>query len=310
MLYGGRIDVRESQSRVQAIRHWTGNQLLFGCFHLDAAYLMQVHSAFERFQPELLVGYASALAALSAELHDRGIRPTYPRRAIVTAAEKLEPNYRREVERVFSVPCVERYGTRDVSLIGYQLPEAETAFYIDTTLCLVEPDGEPGADGTADILVTTLRSTAMPLVRYRLGDIGVFPRSYSHGQPVTRLQSVVGRSGDFIYLPQGRRIHSVQFPHFFKDFDVRAYQVLQQADGRVDVMLVPGPTFSGDQRQLAERVLRETMGGVVVAFHYGHELERTDRHSKLRSVVSRCDPAHFAPSLDTASSAMGARAGG
>jgi hypothetical protein len=120
-----------------------------------------------------------------------------------------------------------------------------------------------------------------------------FGQGYSPARPVTRIAAVDGRTVDYIYLPERRRVHSIEFPHFFKDFDVRAYQVRQHAAGSVTIGIAVGPSFSGLDRERVERILRQNLEGVHVQFEYGLELARTNEHAKLRPVISECSPDAF-----------------
>ena len=155
-LYGGELDVTATPSRQARLKNWLSNYSPHGCFRLDEPYLMEVHRAFSRFQPDMIVAYASAVHLLAITLEQNNQHPTYPRKVIVTGAEKLESHQRAAVERVFSVPVVERYGSRDVSMMAYQIPGHGNDFWVDRCYCLIEPDGSPDEHGQAPILVTTL----------------------------------------------------------------------------------------------------------------------------------------------------------
>ena len=289
-LYGGELDVAAKVPHWTRLKNWLTNYSLHGCFRLDEDYLLSVHDDFSDFQPDMIVAYASALHLLACVLERYHLHPRYPRKVLLTGAEKLEDYQRAVIERVFSVPVVERYGSRDVGLMAYQLPGHGFDFWIDQCYCLIEPDGNPDENGYAPILVTTLRRRAMPLLRYRIGDIGCFSPGWQPDQPASRLQAVVGRTLDYIYLSDQRRVHSAEFPHLFKDYDIIAYQVVQQSDASVCVSVVPGPNYDEQQRQQMQRIVCDNLSGVTIEFQYVTELKRTDGHSKLRPVISRYRP--------------------
>ena len=283
-LYGGDLDVSAMPSLERRLKNWFWNYSEHGCFRLDEQYLLKVHSDLQRFEPDVLLGYSSAIYLLAITLKASGLRPGYPRFSVLTAAEKLEDKQRALVEEVFRVPVVERYGSRDAGLMAYQRP-GDRRFWIDRSTYLLEPEDYPDDRGQASLLITRLQVKGMPLLRYRIGDRATFPPNWSTHHPAGWLEEINGRILDFIYLPEGRKIHGSEFPHLFKDFDVTFYQVRQGQDGNVVISIVPGKGFDHLQQQHCERIIRENLSGILVSFHYSSEIERTPQN-KLKPVIS------------------------
>ena len=78
---------------------------------------------------------------------------------------------------------------------------------LDLLLEVVDPEtGEPVPDGElGELVLTTLRRTGMPLIRYRTGDLGRFIVSPCPcGTLKPRLAEVEGRLADVISLPGGK----------------------------------------------------------------------------------------------------------
>jgi phenylacetate-CoA ligase len=285
-LYGGAVGLHRGSALLHKLKNWSLNRLHYDCLSLDEEYLMSVHASFTKFAPDLLIAYSSALYLLALLLERKAICPTYPQQAILCAAEKLEDYQRTVVERVFSVPVVERYGSRDIGQMAYQLPRQGLDFQIDRCACLIEPDGVPDENGVAPILVTTLRNQAMPLLRYRIEDLARFPLDWSPEQSVTSLAAIVGRTCDYILLPGNKKISGGMMDILFQDKEVQSYQVIQAADASVRVNIVPGPNFNGVQREQIQRLIRAHLSGVAVEFEYLSEIKRTTANAKLRPVIS------------------------
>ncbi len=285
-LYGGEVEMGRGSSLLHKLKNWSLNRLYYDCLSLDEEYLMKVHASFTKFAPDLVIAYSSAIYLLALLLERKAIHPTYPRQTILCAAEKLENHQRAVVERVFGVPVVERYGSRDIGQMAYQLPGQGHDFQVDRCACLLEPDGVPDENGVAPILVTTLRNQAMPLLRYRIEDLGQFPLNWSPEQAVTSLTAIIGRTCDYILLPGDKKISGGMMDILFQDKEVNAYQVIQAADASVCVKIVPGPNFNGAQREQIQRLIRAHLSGVAVEFEYLTEIKRTTAHAKLRPVIS------------------------
>lgn len=285
-LYGGEVEGKSNRLHIGQLKNWAFNRLYYDCLTLDEEYLLKAHAGFTQFAPDIIIAYSSAMYLLALTLERNGLRSTYPRQVILCAAEKLETYQRVVVERVFGVPIVERYGSRDIGQMAYQLPGQGRDFQIDRCSCLIEPDGLPDENGLAPILVTTLRNPAMPLLRYRIDDLARFPRDWTPDQSVTFLSEIVGRTCDYILLPSAKKVSGGMMDILFQDRDVNAYQVVQRADTSVCVKIVPGPTLNITQRNEIQRIIRDQLVGVALDFEYPAEIPRTTAHAKLRPVIS------------------------
>jgi phenylacetate-CoA ligase len=281
-LWGHHLDPVQRQTLRERFHDVVANSRWFDCFRLSPDILEAYHVRLERWRPTAVIAYASALAALADHVVERGHRPTYPRRCFVTGAEKLLQSQRDQIERAFGKPIYERYGSRDVGPIGFQRdPENTLGYTIDWGNVLVEPE----RDGAESILVTKLHADGMPMIRYRVGDLGRFPLGSAPGHPVFFLREIVGRNVDFIWHPDGRCVHPIEFPHLMKDFPVREFSVLQRPDYSVQIQVVPREGFGDESRDRILKTVRDNLPGLPVELLLVDEIPRTAA-GKLRPVVS------------------------
>ena len=285
-LWGHHLDPKAGDSLGERVRAFVDNARQLECFRLSPAALAGYHATLERWRPRYLLAYANALGALAAEVGARGWRPSYPTQCFVTGAEKLAPAVRELVQSVFGRPVHERYGSRDVGLIAFQTdPSRSLDLEVDWANVLIEPDTH---GPVSSILVTKLHGDGMPMLRYRIGDLAHFPAGSRPGHPAFTLDEVLGRELDRIWLPDGRWIHGVEFPHMMKDHPVREWQVVQTDDTRVTVRLVPGASFGEGNRAGILQALRANLDGLSVSLELCTALERT-RANKVRAVVSEIE---------------------
>jgi phenylacetate-CoA ligase len=166
----------------------------------------------------------------------------------------------------------------------------EGRYHVDTEFCVVEIDArEETPEGMrGEILATGFANRAMPLLRYRTGDIatlrdGETVCSCGRSRPV--LEGIDGRLEDYVVTPDGRRIGRMD--HVFKDaLAVREAQILQPSIDRLVIRLVPRPDFDETARWALEREIRDRLGDRMVL-----EFELTDAiprlpNGKFRAVVS------------------------
>jgi len=290
-LWGHHIDVKERAHWRERLRDSVVNRRWFDCFRLSSDVLLRYHREMTEFEPRAIVAYASALDAMAETLLTHGIRATYPTRRVVTGAEKLWPHQRTRVEAAFAAPVHERYGSRDVGFIAGQYdPRAGGGLTVDWTNLFIEP--ESNAPESA-ILVTKLHADAMPMIRYRVGDVARFPEGSRPGAPTFELPEVIGRQLDGLHLPDGRWIHGVGIPHLMKEQPLREFQIRQAEDFSIEVLVVPNDRYTPAAGEEILRVLGENLPGVALRLTPVNAIERTGAQ-KWRPVITnvrRSNPA-------------------
>ena len=283
LLWGHHLDPTARGSLRERLEDVVQNTRWFDCFRLDDDQLLRYHADLEEWRPRAMIAYAGALAALAQAVQGRDARPGYPTRAFVTGAEKLHPHQRHVIETVYGRPVHERYGSRDVGLMGFQLdPTRSHDFTVDWAKLLVEPET---TGGVAPVVVTKLRADGMPLLRYRVGDVARFPSDARPGHPAFTLHEVLGRDMDRLWLADGRWMHPVGLPHLMKDYPVRGWQVHQASDLAIEIRVVPGPDYTSESGVAIVRTLSANVPGVPISLRLVDEIPRT-RANKWRPVIS------------------------
>jgi phenylacetate-CoA ligase len=283
LLWGHHLDPAAGDSLRERWAAFKSHVHQFDCFRLSPSALDQYHHRLERWRPTCMIAYASALGHLAEHILERGYRPSYPTRCFVTGAEKLLPRHREAIEEAFKRPVYERYGARDVGGLGFQLVPGPTCDYeVDWANVLIEPET---ANVESAILVTKLHGDGMPMLRYRIGDIGRFPGESRPGHPTFVLHEVLGRDVDRVWLPDGGWISALQVPHMMKDYPVHEFMLIQHADYSIELKIVPRSGFRDDMRAAIRDMLRLNLPAVDVAVVLVQDIPRT-RANKWRPIVS------------------------
>lgn len=287
LLWGHHLDPVKRDGWRDRYSAFVNHQRWFDCFRLSPDTLEQYHQEFERWRPTCIIAYAAPLGALAEHLQERGYAPNYPDHGFITGAEKLLPHHREAIESIFNRAVHERYGSRDVGFMGYQLePDRTHDFDLDWANLLIEPETR---ETVSSILITKLHADGMPMIRYRIGDVGCFPVYSKPGHPTFVLKEVIGRDTDRIWLTDGRWITGLQMPHLLKDFAVQEFQLVQQADYSIDLSIVPRPEYRDESRQGILAALRPNLDGLPVRIRVVEEIERT-KANKWRPVISEVKP--------------------
>jgi phenylacetate-CoA ligase len=168
-------------------------------------------------------------------------------RVIETFGEVLTPTARSELEEFFGCPVRDLYGMREVGTIAVQCHFG--AYHIEGERVWVEvldDDGRPVPDGTdGDLAITGLINTAMPLVRYRNGDVGCLAEAPCLcGRPQKAMRLAGGRRAGVVILPDGQQIDSFRVVSTISTYPVRRYQLIQEYDSSLIILVNPGPAFT------------------------------------------------------------------
>ncbi|MGX1159908.1 phenylacetate-coenzyme A ligase PaaK-like adenylate-forming protein [Arthrobacter sp. SLBN-100] len=239
-------------------------------------------AALNRFQPRILVGYASALKPLAAE--QRAGRLRISPQGVMSASEVLSPHTAAELEAAWGSKPFDVYAATETAGIASPCTYRNRHVYED--LLIIEPvdqAGSPVPAGTtgAKLLVTVLFSRTLPLIRYEMSDtVKLGGRGCPCGRSFTLLQDIEGRIEDVLHLPGKAAsviIHPIVFHHVLDEAGSNGWQVIQEPS-RLRVLLsglAPGASAEGVSGAVS-RALKEA--GVVdtqVDVQLVDQLERT-----------------------------------
>lgn len=264
-LWGAPQDRGQIEGLRGRARLWLLNTRYYDSFDMGVEKMEAYHRDMEQFQPDLIQAYASSIHLLARFLKTRGIRPTYPRVSIITAAEKLYPHMRREIEEVFPARVFDRYGSRELAATAAEC-DAHDGLHILMSSYIVETidpvsgvpvEGEPG-----EIVITAPYNRAMPFLRYRIGDMGTIERKRcACGRTFYRLREVAGRTTDNFLMEDGRIVHGEYFTHaFYGRPGIEQFQFVQNTLTHFTLRIVPAAGYSTDLVQRIEREIRDVIG--------------------------------------------------
>ena len=281
--WGHNLDPVARSTVRERVEDWMWNRTWLDCFRLSRDVLLDYHDSLQRTAPDVVVCYASALVSLAQVVESLG-RTTlrYPRKAFITGAEKLYPHQRELVERVFGCSVYERYGGRDLGLVACQLSHQTTVLDVDWANVYAEPET---ATDTSSLLITKLHADAMPMFRYRSGDVIRPPRDHVFPGPLFALDEVVGRELQQIWMPDGTWMHGTVVPHLMKDFNVTGYQLHQRSDLSVELLICPAEGFSAADEAEMVRNLSMNLPSLTIDVRHVSEIPRTPA-GKVLPVIS------------------------
>jgi phenylacetate-CoA ligase len=192
-------------------------------------------------------------------------------RAVQSWGECLTEERRERLETALGAPVFNLYKTHEFGELAQDCRE-RSGLHVTMERALVEfvhgdravPDGVDG-----EILVTPLDNLAMPLFRYRVGDVGCrIPGSQACGCGRTseRILLTDGRASSLVTSPSGERVHPDWFEWLFENVPgVLDWRVTQPAAQDLRLTIVPGVAWRADAEPWLRQTLAELDDGFRVA---------------------------------------------
>jgi phenylacetate-CoA ligase len=124
----------------------------------------------------------------------------------LTVSDRVDPQLRMLIREVFGARIIDRYSSEEFGYIAMQCPVHDHLHVCSPSLVVevVDEDGnacDVGVPGR--VLVTSLHNSAMPLIRYDIGDVAELGEPCDTGLSWPVLNKVNGRLRDSIVLPNG-----------------------------------------------------------------------------------------------------------
>ncbi|MFC1904218.1 phenylacetate--CoA ligase family protein [Chloroflexota bacterium] len=270
-----------------------------GILRYEAVSLLQpVRTIIEELRvikPDVIYGFPSILSLLAREIEMKNIAGISPR-MVLTHAETLTDHSRKEISDAFNTEVYDTYGSVEFSNLAFECDE-HSGYHMISDGAIIEfiKEGknirgcEPG-----DIVVTGLYNYEMPLIRYKLGDVGIpSNRKCSCGRGFPLMNSPEGRTDDLLILPSGRIIspRAINIIEYIPG--ITEYRTIQEEKDRFVVQVVKGKGFNQETISQIERQIKVGCLGenVRCEVEVVKELPR-ERTGKLRTVVSKVRGQH------------------
>ena len=188
----------------------------------------------------MIVGCPSYLRLLAEAVKEHPryeIRP----RIVLSTSETLGRNTRKSIEETLDSEVFDLYGCTEFHSLAWECAE-HSGYHMDVDYAIIEfvKDDEqvaPGESGT--IVVTGLMNHAMPLLRYKIGDVGVpLDEKCPCGRKLPLMKSIHGREVDHITLPSGQVVSPYLLTCAIEESsNIAKFQVVQETRNEVKIKL-------------------------------------------------------------------------
>lgn len=230
-------------------------------FHLNSSTISDFVDILDQFRPDLLWVYPSALEGL-VKLWPKG-RSLTSLKAIFASSETFSSELRAYTRDVFGIDVIDFYGQAERVCASYSF-DGEYHYFIPI-YGRVELEHHSDNDGESyyELIGTSFWNSAMPLVKYRTGDLIRLRKGLSE-EDIERVcygldpfLGVVGRESDYLIAPDGSRLIAMNHIPWGVEGIVQM-QIIQCSIDSILINVIPANHFSSiDQDRIIENARKK-----------------------------------------------------
>jgi phenylacetate-CoA ligase len=268
------------------------NCMVLSGFDLDWKSSHDYLKAICEFDPVYIRGYPSTLELLSKRLISERNKYVCPSlKVLLTSSELLRDDQRLIIEKAFQRPIRDLYGHTERAVAAGECNEGRLHVYPEygqlEILPMYEQD-ENNDSKSGEIIATGFNNKAMPLIRFRTGDIGELTGEQCPcGRNMDVLRMEYGRLDDFLVNPESNIISFSALNFHSNIFDgIETYQYEQHNPDEVIFRYALLPGASDISEAKIEDGLRGKLGNTIrIIFQKVDKVQKTQR-GKHKVIVS------------------------
>ena len=245
------------------------------------------------FQSTVICCTASMGLLLAEEVNRRGIRDKIALKKMIFGSERSSDAMRKRIqellglEHMFDIPgMTELYGPgTGLECVCHNGIHYWADYYI---LEIIDPETlEPVPEGeVGEMVVTTLRKEAVPLIRYRTRDLTrLLPGECACGCIMPRHDRILGRSDDMIIF-RGVNIYPAQIDHILseiKELGSEYQLILERKDDGRDYMMIKVERSHGLDSALDAKLMKDVQQRIKGQLMVSVQVEIVDYNTLPRS---------------------------
>ncbi|OHY82210.1 phenylacetate--CoA ligase family protein [Marinobacter sp. AC-23] len=262
-------------------------QQLFSSYHLAEGNIAAYVDKLNNFKPKIIEGYPLSIYRLADYIVQNSIKLSFTPTGLSTSSENFTPQQRKIMETAFNCNVFDQYGSAESVVFASECEHGN--MHIEPEYGLLEVlknNGDICAEGYGELIATTLLNDAMPLIRYRIGDLGeIIQSSCSCGRASKILKELHGKVGAVV-INEGRQASTAAIAIAFEYLEgVKNAQIIQNEPGRVIVKLIKRENFSPKSEDFMVWELKKMLGdSLCISVDYVDEIP-PEHNGKYKMVV-------------------------
>jgi len=278
----------------EKIKDWMMNRNRLSAFNLSKEEMDKFFKKCQRLKIRYLYGYASALYKFSAFLKEKKIDGRILNlKAVISTAEILYDFQREFISSAFGCPLANEYGAAEAGIIAFECPEGSMHITSENVYLEIIKNNKPARLGElGEIVVTTLENFYSPLIRYRLGDLGILTdKKCQCGWTLPLIEIVQGRNNDMVITPDNRYLHSEVFSYINRTLlnsgrGIKEFKIIQESKKNLLVLITKEPNLDEEAISFLKKEIYKYMSReMIITTQLVDEIPR-EKSGKIRYFVS------------------------
>ncbi len=226
--------------------------------------------------PTYLQAGPTLLTSLARFALDNGRSDLRPDLAL-TLGSLVTDEIRDIVRQGLGTKIIDRYSCEESGYIAIQCPKHDHMHVISpvTMMEIVDDNGAPCGPGQPGrVLITSMQSYAMPLIRYEIGDIAEWGEPCDCGINLPVIKRLWGRTRHLITTPDGRKTYARIYARDFESIaGLQEYRFVLHQNAVVVAQLRASEPTSAIAQAVTERVQRALSYPYPVRVQYVPKIE-------------------------------------
>ena len=269
-LWGSERDIIKGKINLkQSLINFLQQKIVLNSFRMTQKNMRNYVKKINSYKPLLIEAYVQSIYSLARYIQTNRLTVHSPR-GIITSAGTLYPKMKELIEEVFHCPVLNRYGSREVGDIACSCKENQGLHMniINNYIEILDENLKPVGEGEiGQIYVTKLTNLTMPLIRYKIGDLGVpsNKKTCKCGKGFPLMEFVEGREMSAFKTKDGSIIPAEFFIHFigvvFNKGIISKFQVIQNNFDQITIKYIIEKEMSlGKYKNQITKSIKKVMG--------------------------------------------------
>ncbi|PKN73286.1 MAG: hypothetical protein CVU50_03055 [Candidatus Cloacimonetes bacterium HGW-Cloacimonetes-3] len=282
LLYWGGVAKGSARERIVGlISSYLNKTITFSPENLTVEQAQRIYHALNRLDVRYIRTYSQAAFELAKTFHDLGLK--FKLKGVTTTAEPVQAEHRELIRQVFSCEIFDQYGCGEIGGVAFEC-DHHKGLHITEERVIVE------AGVGRELLMTDLDNFSMPFIRYANDDEAEFSEEEcTCGRKSRLLKSILGRTSDYLYLYNGKKVHWGLFLHLLfdtgvaKNSNMKKFQIRQDSPDSLAIRMISDPLTSFDKAKICTYI-KDNIGDLSIEFIQEKEIENAPS-GKYRPVV-------------------------
>lgn len=242
---------------------WINKIRFFSTFHICEKNFEIYWDAFNKLDPEFIVGFPSSVYELCSIALSKGYVYKGNVQCFFPTAETVLPHHREVITKVLGCNIKDQYASSEGAPFILECEYGNKHLYpLSGCFEVVDDDMNPSNEG--EMLVTSFTTHGTPLIRYKIGDKIKLADSLTKCNclsPFPIVENIQGRNSDFLYSYDQVKVNLGNISNSTKDISgIICFQIIQNTLEEVNVYVVATDSFDTKQQSKFTKALQERLG--------------------------------------------------